>query len=557
MQTGPPARCKRKEASEQEGLGLRTEFEGWRRLAAGAAGAACVVALVVVTVLATAAGGSSGGYTVRAIFDDAGNLIPGENVKIGGVKVGTVKSVTPTPQAKAAVVMSIENPGFEDFREDASCTIRVQSLIGEKYVDCLPTQPRAEGAPLPPPLKKVPSGQEGAGDYLISVANTHSPVDVDLLGDIQRLPERQRFSLILNELGAGLAGRGSDLSEVVKRANPALAELDKVFHILASENTVLAKLAVDSDNALKPFAGVRQRVADFIAQANTVQQATAATRGSLERNLALFPPFLERLGPALERVQRFAEATTPTFTDLKAAAPGLDKALSSLPGFDKANETFFTNLGKVAKVQGPALNGTRPLLKQLSKLGSSALPFTKNFAGLFESLRDTGGLERIMDFIFLGTGAANGYDALGHFLRAEAAANPCLKYEIAPSATGTCRRKLFNTGGSSSSSTSANAASSTSTSASLLDSSSTVLMARTLAVLQGATPAQALAKYPGPTTTEEESAGGAPGAATNSPAAQPVGGSTGGTTYYTPGGVSEGQGTGADGLLLNYLLGSE
>ena len=135
-------------------------------------------------VLATGAGGSNQSYTVRAIFDDAGNIIPGENVKIAGVKVGTVGSVTPTPQAKAAVVLDITNPGFQDFRIDASCTIRPQALIGEKFVDCLPTQPRVEGTPLPPPLRKIPGGHEGAGQRLLPVTNTHSPVDVDLLGDI-------------------------------------------------------------------------------------------------------------------------------------------------------------------------------------------------------------------------------------------------------------------------------------------------------------------------------------------------------------------------------------
>ncbi len=58
-------------------------------------------------------------------------------------------------------------------------------------------------------------------------------------------------------------------------------------------------------------------------------------------------------------------------------------------------------------------------------------------------------------------------------------------------------------------------------------------MARTLAVLKGATPAQAIAEYPGPTTTAGESplpaSRGGPAAT-----ATPVGGSTAGTTYYTP-----------------------
>ena len=147
-------------------------------------------------------------------------------------------------------MLNIENPGFKDFRSDASCTIRPQALIGEKYVDCLPTQPRVEGTPLPPPLQQDPERREGEGQYLLPGAEHLSPVDVDLLGDINRLPERQRFTIILNELGAGLAGRGSDLSEVIRRANPALQELDKVLAILASENHVLAKLAVDSDKAL-------------------------------------------------------------------------------------------------------------------------------------------------------------------------------------------------------------------------------------------------------------------------------------------------------------------
>jgi ABC-type transporter Mla subunit MlaD len=523
-------------------------MEGWRRIGAGVAGAACAGALVVLVALSISAGGSNSGYTVRAIFDDAGNLISGENVKIDGVKVGTVESVTPTPQAKAAVVMHIENPGFRDFRVDATCTIRPQALIGEKYVDCLPTQPRVEGTPLPPPLPKIPSGHEGAGDYLLPVHNTHSPVDVDLLGDINRLPERQRFTLILNELGAGLAGRGSDLSAVIKRANPALQELDKVLAILAGENKVLAKLAVDSDKALAPFARVRERVAGFIVQSNTVAQASAANRGALARNLELFPPFLERLGPALERVQRFAEQTTPTFTDLKAAAPGINQTFTSIPAFSASSEKFFENLGRTAKVQGPALKGTSPLLKQLSRLGNAALPFTSNFSKLFTSLRETGGLERIMDFVFLGTGSANGYDSLGHFLRAEGVGNLCLRYTITPSTDTGCSRKLFNSSGSAT----AASASSASASSSVDASSTSVLMARTLAVLKGATPSQAIAKYPGATTTAGglSVAGLAGGSAAT---ATPVGGSSSGTTYYNP--ASEGSEAG--GLLLNYLLGNE
>jgi len=505
---------------------------------ARAAGAVCVAALVVVALLAISAGGGGGGYKVRAIFDDAANIIPGENVKIDGVKVGTVGSVTPTPQEQAAVVLNIENPGFTDFRSDATCTIRPQALLGEKFVDCLPTSPRVEGTPLAPPLQKIPAGQEGAGEWLLPVQNTHSPVDPDLLNDITRLPERQRLTIILNELGVGLAGRGSDLNAVIRRANPALQELDKVLAILASENHVLAKLAVDSDKALAPFAAVRKQFADYFAQSNTVAQASARHLGALEQNLKLFPAFLRQLGPAMERLAAFADQTTPVFTNLGIAAPGINQAFTHLPAFSKSSETFFTSLGKTAKQSGPALVAIEPLLSRLNSLGGAAKPFAGNFSSLLSSLRSTGGLERIMDFIFLGAGSANGYDALGHFLRTEGLGTICLKYQLTP-APG-CSANLNSTTGSTAAT--ARAVSNPSTTSLVMD--------RTLAVLKGDTPAEALAAYPGSAPAAGALSGaGSPGG--SSAPAQPVGGASAGTTYYTPAAEA-----GAGGMLLNYLLGN-
>lgn len=502
----------------------------------GLVAAAAVVGVLVAAVLALSAGGEGGSYTVRAIFDDAGNIISGEDVKIDGVKVGTVGSVTATPQAKAAVVLDITKAGFKDFRADASCTVRPQALIGEKYVDCLPTQPRVEGTPLPPALRKIPSGREGAGQRLLPVQNTHSPVDIDLLGDISRLPERERLTIILNELGAGLAGRGSDLHEVIRRANPALQEFDRVLGILAGENRVLAKLASDSDRALAPLAAVRGKIADFFAQSNVVAQATAAQRGALARNLKDLPPFLEQLGPAMERVGRFADQTRPVFEDLGSAAPGIDRAFTSLPGFSKSSITFFESLGASAKRSGPALTASKQLLARLKTLGAAAEPFTGNLARTLTSLKQTGGIERILDFIFLGTNAANGYDALGHFLRSELVAGACLTYAAEAPLPG-CNRKLFSTGSSSATA-----------SAARIDPSKTgLVMARTLAVLDGATPAQAIAKYPGSVPAPGQS-----GASPEAGSAQPVGGSTSGTTYYAP----SAEGGEAGGLLLNYLLGN-
>ena len=124
--------------------------------------AAILVALIAsaaILLTGSAAGGGAGNYEVRAIFDNAAFLVDGEQVRIAGANVGTVKDVTVTNDTeaahadgapdpgKAAVVMQIDDPGFQDFREDASCMIRPQSLLGEKDVECKPTEPRAPGSP--------------------------------------------------------------------------------------------------------------------------------------------------------------------------------------------------------------------------------------------------------------------------------------------------------------------------------------------------------------------------------------------------------------------------
>jgi hypothetical protein len=77
-------------------------------------------------------------------------------------------------------------------------------------------------------------------------------------------------------------------------------------------------------------------------------------------------------------------------------------------------------------------------------------------------------------------------------------------------------------------------------------------MLRTIAVINGATPAEAIAKYPGQTSPAEIIGSDASAGSSSSAASQPVGGSSSGTTYYSP----SSEGSEADGLLLNYLLGN-
>jgi phospholipid/cholesterol/gamma-HCH transport system substrate-binding protein len=403
-------------------------------------GIAIALAAGVLALFGTAAGGDSGSYEVRAIFDSADFLVTGENVRVAGATVGSVGDVEVSmpgepvhadgsaEPGKAIVVLKIDDPGFRDFRSDASCIIRPQSLLGEKFVNCEPTQPRAPDQKAPPLIQRIPEGQPGAGQYLLPLENNGNAVDLDLVQNINREPFIQRFRLILNDLGAGLAARGKDLDAIIRRADPALRETDQVLAILAHQNHELANLARDSDTVVAPLARERRHVSGFLANAGATAQATAERSQDLETDIQRFPPFLRELRGTMHELDNFATQGTPLATDLNAAAPSITRTTEALGPFAKGGTLALTSLGKAAQGSGSHIVASDPVIKQLRDLARSGKPVTAELARLLVSLRQTGGTRKLMDFIYNSAGSVNGFDASGHFLRTLLQVTACTDY---------------------------------------------------------------------------------------------------------------------------------
>jgi ABC-type transporter Mla subunit MlaD len=364
-------------------------------------------------------------YEVRAIFDNVSGAVEGEDVKVAGARVGAIKSLDVTPEKKAAVVLEIEETGFAPFRENAKCTIRPQSLIGEKFVECDPGSSDRE------PLPEIPEGEEGEGEHLLPVERTSSPVDLDLINDIMRLPYRERLALLINEFGTALAGRGAELNEVIHRANPALRETDKVLKILASQERTLADLARDSDAALEPLARERARVANFIVEADETARASAERRVELSQSFEKLPRFLAELKPTMQDLGALSDEMTPVIADLGDAAPDLNRFVLALGPFSRQARPSLDSLGDALQVGGPALQRTEPLLEDVTVFAKDAAPLSRDLAKLVTNFDETGGIERLMDYIFFQVTAINGFDSLSHYLRAGLLASAaCSRYQI-------------------------------------------------------------------------------------------------------------------------------
>jgi phospholipid/cholesterol/gamma-HCH transport system substrate-binding protein len=382
--------------------------------------------------VATGAGEEGSSYKVRAIFDNAAFVIPGEDVKVAGVKVGSISDVDITDDFKAMIELDITDPAYHDFRRDAECIVRPQSLIGEKFVECEPTQVRQAGEEPPPELE-----QDEDGARLLPIENTMQSVDLDLINNTMRRPYRERLTIILNELGIGLAGRGEDLNQVIRRANPALKELSEVLRLLSTQNQVLRRLAVDSDTILQPLAREREHLTGFIANSGEVAAATAERREELEASIERFPEFLRELKPTMQRLGALSDDMTPVLSDLGDVAPDINRFILELGPFSRASIPALRTLGEAGEEGIPALQAAQPIIQDLGRFARAVRPVAMTANAVLKSFQKGRGIERLWDYIFYQVAAVNGFDSIGHYLRAGLIVNQCSTYATVADASCT------------------------------------------------------------------------------------------------------------------------
>jgi phospholipid/cholesterol/gamma-HCH transport system substrate-binding protein len=382
-----------------------------------AAALAALGAIAIGLALSAAGGGSGGGdYRVDAIFDNASFLIPGQDVKIAGAKVGTVVDVKLTPQHKARIQMSVGKQ-FAPFRSDADCTIQPQSLIGEKFIQCTPGTP--DGSPLQSIDGQAPT---------VPLSDTHSPVDIDLVNATFRQPTSQRLGLLLSELGAGFAARGDDLNAAILRANPALQETRRVMGILSGDRAQLRDLIGASDKVIAQLAAHRRSIKGFVHHGAQVAKVTAQRASKLEQSAQRLPALLDQAQPALANLRTLAEQGTPILRDVGSAAPQLQRLARQAGPLADAARPALTRLGEAAKAGEPALAAAAPVVGQLRAFARAALPTGVGVDQLFASLRQRGVVEGLQSFTYFAALATSRFDRYSHTLPAHLLASTCSQY---------------------------------------------------------------------------------------------------------------------------------
>jgi ABC-type transporter Mla subunit MlaD len=404
-------------------------------------------------VLAGASEEKSEGRTYKLMFDNAFGLVKGGDFRVGGVNAGQTTGFDVEKEEgespKAIVTVEVTKPGFGDFRKDASCEIRPQSLIGEYYVDCQPGK----------------SDERLRDGGTVPVEQTSSTIPPDIVNDIMRRPYRERFRLIVTELGTGLAGRPDDLQEVLRRAHPGLRETSKVLRILGDQNEVIKNFITDSDTVVAELEKNKRDVARWVREAGDAAEISATRRNELRANFRRFPEFLDELRPTMARLGELADEQTPLLADLQRAAPDLDTFFTRIGPFSEASRPAVRSLGEAGEVGTRAFREGRQEIAELRTLAAGAPALAKPLRQFLQTsddrrraiendprakatappapdptaIRDEGGFtafEAIWNYFYWQTLSINMLDDTAHILRAGLTITPdCAKWRNEPPKT--------------------------------------------------------------------------------------------------------------------------
>jgi ABC-type transporter Mla subunit MlaD len=416
---------------------------------------ASVLAVVLVAAAAAlglgAKGGDDGGSkTYELLFDNAFGLTEGGDFKVAGVRAGQTSEFKVTKvggRPLALVKAEVTEPGLADLRRDAQCEIRPQSLIGEYFVDCQPGISE----------ERLPDGGR------LPVTRTRSTIAIDLVNDVMRRPYRERFRLIVGELGAGLAGRPEDLSNVLRRAHPALRETSETLRILGRQTDTIEKFIGDAHTVVAALENRKRDVSRFVREAGRTAQISASRREELGESFERLPAFLAELEPYMGRLSDLTNAQTPVLRDLESASGELDTFLTRLRPFTAEGRPAFEALGEMSVVGRRAVRKTTAEVRELRRLAKDAPGLAKPLRQFLQTIDDraravepdrraaaTGpprgdkthttssragftGMEAIWNYFYWQALTTNPLDDIGHVLRLSIVVNECSPYQVKPS----------------------------------------------------------------------------------------------------------------------------
>ena len=280
-----------------------------------------------------------GGYRVQAVFENAGQLVKGNQVLVGGRPVGSIKSIELDEQRRAVVELQVEDD-LAPLHEGTKATIRANSLSGiaNRYVSL---------APGPNDAGEIDDGGTIAGD------DTSAPVDLDQLFNTLDEDTRAGLQKLVQGQATYYGGRSKEANESAKYFGPALSATSRLTREIVLDQEVFERFITDSAKLVGAVAERRDDLASLVGNANATARAIGDENVALARTLDLLPGTMRK--------------ANTTFVNLRAAFDDVDVLVEESKPATKDLAPFFRALRPLVAESRPTIGNLRELIRKPKK----------------------------------------------------------------------------------------------------------------------------------------------------------------------------------------------
>jgi virulence factor Mce-like protein len=294
-----------------------------------------VTVLVAIVAVFIAYGANSGlpfvpTYDLKVQLPSGAKLVTGNEVRVGGFRVGAVEKIGATrvntngntdDQESVAVVDLKLDKTVEPLAKDTSFTVRPRSALGLKYVEVVPGKEKETFAPG----STVQVGNGGV--------DSEPPIELEDVLSSFDAKTREAAKTGLEGFGSGLAGRGQSINEAVRELNPFLRSLTPVMRNLSDPDTELAGFFQGLGRAAGEVAPVASTQAELFGNMADTFAAITRTPEAVQDSIT------EGVPTQIQAIRsfRFQEPFLRDFADLsRRLRPAARQLPRSLPPINRA-----------------------------------------------------------------------------------------------------------------------------------------------------------------------------------------------------------------------------
>jgi phospholipid/cholesterol/gamma-HCH transport system substrate-binding protein len=306
------------------------------------------------------------GYRFSVEFNQAIELSPQSDVRIAGVSVGKVASVTlDTRTGLSRAVIQIDSQ-YAPRPANTRAILRAKSLLGETYVELTPG---SENGPRVPDDGSLPQGQVAPTVQLDQILSAFDPAT------------RRAFEVWQQQDGIALTNRGEDFNAAIAQLYPFATNVESVLTVLRHDSAATTALLHDTGQVFSAISRSPSALQGFIRNSNGVFSATAAQDVALANTIKAFPSFLVATRQTIARLNTFAANAKPLVDELRPAAVQLSPALIETAVVAPELRAVLTDIGPVTAASRtgiPAfdhfLNASVPWIKRLTPYLGNLVP---------------------------------------------------------------------------------------------------------------------------------------------------------------------------------------